>query len=144
MPVLFIHESCHYVTGLLCGYYFSLKESRYVWNPDGTFCFLLEEKKHQKRFIKSIIVSLAPLFFVIAIGVLAFFYHWCIYLLVYLLLVNKYSFPSRGDWDKVKYHTLFKKYQNNHRAMALFFTLKGYYKDLDEDENLDFLDIDFN
>ena len=37
MPVGFIHESCHYLTGLLCGYYFNLQESRYVWNPDGTF-----------------------------------------------------------------------------------------------------------
>lgn len=131
LPALFLHELCHVISGLLVGYHFKYRESYFLWDNDGNLGFFLVEKDHRKVFWKSLINSLAPMYFVFGVAVLSVIYPVASYFLVYLLLAWRFSLPSPEDWRKVRYHRLYEKHLSNVDLMNRFFTLKGVYGEED-------------
>jgi len=128
LPGLFIHELSHIIFGFLCGYNFNFKESFITKNIDGSFQVGLVAKRDKKTIFQNFMVSMSPLYVILAVAILAFFNPVFIIILIYFIATYVYSFPSREDFIFVRYAKVFAKYEYNHPVLVRFMEFKNEYK----------------
>ena len=138
LPALMMHEIAHYFTGFLVGYHYDLKQSGIERDDCWRLGYCLWEKDHKRKLWKTMLASLAPLYLLITVAVLAIFHKFFLYLLIYQLLAFRFSLPGSEDWRKIRYHKLYKKHLDNIEVMNRFFSLKGLFKD-EEDPFAEFI-----
>jgi len=129
LPGLFIHELSHILFGFLCGYFFDFKESYITKNIDGTFQVGLVAKNNKKSIFQNVLVSMSPLFVILIVAILGFFFPVFYFVLLYFVVTYVYSFPSKEDFTFVRYAKVFAKYEYDNPVVIRFMTMKGIYKD---------------
>lgn len=125
LPSLYVHELLHIVLGFLSGYIFDLNESFTIWHDDGGYCIGLEPKNKRMNLFQLIMVPMAPLYFIIFIAILSFSNPVFIGILIYIIITYRYSFPSEGDFNQLRYAKVFLKYKFSDKVFIRFMEAKS-------------------
>ena len=105
-----IHELSHLIIGLLMFRKptdIIIKFNKRSGEPYGMVVF----KNKNKIFITQILSSLAPLLFMIMYIILAFYFNFFIFVVIYQLSTFKFSIPSEGDILNIKEYRLYKRFR---------------------------------
>ena len=142
LPGLFIHELMHVIFGALSGYFFSYKESYLLTNRDGSIQVGLQPITRKMNLFQMIMVPMAPLYLILAVAVMAFFNVIFLYVLIYFIITYVYSFPSKGDFNNLRYGKVYLKYKYDDPTFSRFFSRYVASKNYHEEHDMSFLDIE--